>query len=110
MSSGMATNRGRVLRAAARLVTDDNLDLYILAGAALTFTVLGFTGVSNVSILTSAVLALLATLALSQIQSRRHVAVIATTHRADPLALLQEALPPELRDPAKSRSCSLKQL
>jgi hypothetical protein len=96
MSSGMATNRGRVLRAAARLVTDDNLDLYILAGAALTFTVLGFTGVSNVSILTSAVLALLATLALSQIQSRRHVAVIATTHRADPLALLQEALPPEL--------------
>ena len=92
----MADNRGRALRAAARLVTDENLDLYILAGAALTFTVLGFTGVSNVSILTSAVLALLATLALSQIRSRRHVAAIATTHRADPLALLQEALPPEL--------------
>lgn len=92
----MAVNRGRALRAAARLVADENLDLYVLAGAALTFTVLGFTGVSSVSILISAVLALLATLALSQIRSRRHVAAIAATNRADPLALLQEALPPEL--------------
>jgi hypothetical protein len=41
MSSGMADNRGRLLRSAARLVGDENLDLYILAGAALTFTVLG---------------------------------------------------------------------
>ena len=70
----MAVNRGRALCAAARLVTDENLDLYVLAGAALTFTVLGFTGVSNVSVLTSAVLVLLATLALSRIRSRRHVA------------------------------------
>ena len=45
MSSGMAVNRGRAVCAAARLVTDENLDLYILASAALTFTVLGFTGV-----------------------------------------------------------------
>ena len=96
MSSGMAVNRGRALCAAARLVTDENLDLYILAGAALTFTVLGFTGVSNVSVLTSAVLVLLATLALSQIRSRLACRAIATTHRADPLALLQEAIPPEL--------------
>ena len=92
----MADNRGRLLRSAARLVGDENLDLYILAGAALTFTVLGFTGVSNVAVLTSAVLALLATLALSQIRSRRHVSAIAAGQRADPLALFQEALPPEL--------------
>jgi len=42
MSSSMADNRGgRLLRLAARLVGDENLDLYILAGAAPTFTVLG---------------------------------------------------------------------
>jgi hypothetical protein len=46
MSSGMAVNRGRALCAAARLVTDENLDLYILAGAALTFTHYLFTGES----------------------------------------------------------------
>ena len=101
----MGDNRGRVLRSAARLVGDENLDLYILAGAALTFTVLGFTGVSNVAVLTSAVLALLATLALSQIRSRRHVAAIAAGQRVDPLALFQDVLPPEL-DSLRSASAS----
>jgi hypothetical protein len=101
----MTGNRGRVIRSAARVVGDENLDLYILAGAALTFTVLGFTGVSSVSVLTSAVLALLATLALSQIRSRRHVAAIAAGQRADPLALFQEALPPEL-DSLRSAAAS----
>jgi hypothetical protein len=48
MSFGMVGNLMRVLRSSARIVTDENLDLYILAGAALTFTVLGFTRVSNV--------------------------------------------------------------
>ena len=48
------------------------------------------------AVLTSAILALLATLALAQIRSRRHVAAIAAGQRADPLALFQEALPPEL--------------
>jgi hypothetical protein len=105
MLSGMAGNRGRVLRSAARLVGDENLDLYILACAALTFTVLGFTGVSSVAVLTSAVLALLATLALSQIRSRRHVSAIAAGARADPLALFQQALPPEL-DSLRSASAS----
>jgi hypothetical protein len=92
----MADNRIRVLRWAERLVTDENLDLYLLAAAALTFTVLGFTGVSDVAVLTSAILALLATLALSQIRSRRHIAAIAAGHRADPLALFRDKLPPEL--------------
>jgi len=101
----MGDNRGRVLRSAARLVGDENLDLYILAGAALTFTVLGFTGVSNVAVLTSAVLALLATLALSQIRSCRHVAAIAAGQRVDPLALFQDVLPPEL-DSLRSASAS----
>jgi hypothetical protein len=65
-------------------------------GAALTFTVLGFTGLSDVAVLTSAILALLATLALSQIRSRQHVAAIAKGQRADPLALFRQALPPDL--------------
>lgn len=96
MSSGMAGSSGRVLRSAVRLVGDENLDRYVLAGAALTFTILGFTGVSSVAVLTSAVLGLLATLALSQIRSRRHVAAIAAGQRADPLALFQAAFPPEM--------------
>jgi hypothetical protein len=96
MSSGMASSSSRVLRSAVRLIGDENLDLYILAGAALTFTVLGFTGISSVAILTSAVLGLLATLALSQIRSRRHVAAIAAGQRADPLALFQAAFPAEM--------------
>ena len=103
----MAGNLMHVLRSSVRVVTDENLDLYILAGAALTFTVLGFTGVSNVSVLTSVILALLATLALSQIRSRRHVAAIASARLADPLALFQQSLPPELDSLRKAASSYL---
>lgn len=92
----MTTSRKRVLHSAARLVTDENLDLYILAGAALTFTVLGFIGATSITVLSSVVLALLAMLALSQIRSRRHVAAIAVAQRTDPLALLQTGFPEEL--------------
>ncbi|WP_211294339.1 DUF5919 domain-containing protein [Lentzea kentuckyensis] len=53
------------------LVTDDNLDLYLLALVGLVFTVLGVTGISDVKTLASAVLALLAILAFSQIKSRK---------------------------------------
>jgi hypothetical protein len=92
----MTGSRGRVLRAAARLVTDENLDLYLLAVAALTFTVLGFLGATDIEALASVILALLALLALSQVRSRRHVAAIAAVQRADPLALFLTALPEEL--------------
>jgi hypothetical protein len=49
----------------------ENLDLHIVSGTAVTFTVPGFIGGWSVSVLASVILALPATLALSQIRSRR---------------------------------------
>lgn len=92
----MTSGRKRILHSVASVVAGENLDLYVLAIAALSFTVLGFIGVIGVGVLASAVLALLAMLALSQIRSRRHIAVIAEARRADPLALFQAAIPDDL--------------
>jgi hypothetical protein len=88
----MTLKRGSVGRSVARLVRDENLDLYILAISALTFTLLGFLG-TDIRILSSVILALLAVLALSQIRSRKHVSQIAFRHRADPLALFMPTYP-----------------
>ena len=85
-----------VWRAARRVVTDEYLDLYILAGTAVVFTVLGVAGVSDVKVLSSVVLALLAFLALSQIRSRRHLLDIAKAERSDPFSLLRSSFPDEL--------------
>jgi hypothetical protein len=92
----MTTRQNGIRHSAAKIVTDENLDLYVLAAGSLTFTVLGFLGITTVTILASVILALLAMLALSQIRSRQHVAAIATMQRADPLALFQVAMPTEL--------------
>ena len=86
----------RIRRAVTRVVTDESLDLYILAITAFIFTVLGITGVSSVTDLASIILALLAVLSLSQIRSRRHVAAMANAQRADPLSLFSTAFPPDL--------------
>jgi hypothetical protein len=77
----------RFARLAVRALTDENLDLYILALTALVFTVLGATGVSSITVLASIILALLAFLAISQIRSRRQIADIAKAQRADPFSL-----------------------
>ena len=86
----------RVKQIVIRIVSDEYLDLYILAGAALTFTVLGFVGVADIKVLASATIALLAVLAYSQIQSRRHVADIAKDYRSDPLSIFQTEFPDDL--------------
>jgi len=62
------------MRLAIRIVSDEYLDLYVLAVAALTFTILGIAGVAGIKVLASVTLALLAVLAYWQIRSRRHVA------------------------------------
>jgi hypothetical protein len=55
-------SRGRVKRFVIRIVSDEYMDLYILAVAALTFTILGFAGVADTKVLAAVTLALLAIL------------------------------------------------
>ena len=88
----------RARQIAYRMATDEYIDLYILAGAALLFTVLGIFGVADVKALSSVILALLAVLALSQIRSRSHVADIAKSQHVEPLSLLQTDFPDDLVD------------
>ncbi len=92
---------------AMRIVSDEYLDLYILAVAALAFTILGIVGVASIKVLTSAIVALLAVLAYSQIRSRRHVAEIAKGQRSDPLSLFQAEFPDELETRRGSASSLL---
>jgi hypothetical protein len=86
----------RVRQILTRIVTDESLDLYILATTAFIFTILGICGISSVTDLTSIILALLAFLALSQIRSRRHVATIANAQHDNPLALFSTSFPADL--------------
>src|SRR5689334_15750515 len=88
--------RGSVRRLVTRIVLDEYLDLYLLAGAALAFTALGIVGLASIKLLTSATVALLAVVALSQIRSRRQVAEIAKGHRFDRLSVFQPGFPDEL--------------
>jgi hypothetical protein len=87
---------GLVKRLAVRVVSDEYLDLYVLAVAALTFTILGVVGVAGIRVLASVTLALLAVLAYSQIRSRRHVAEIANAQRSDPLSIFRTDFPDDL--------------
>jgi hypothetical protein len=59
---------GRLGRWIVRLINEDDLDLWLLAGAAASFTVLGIIGVASQALLSSAVLALLAFMAMAQIR------------------------------------------
>ena len=98
---------GWVKRLAVRIVSDEYLDLYILAVAALTFTILGFTGIVDTKVLVSVTLALLAILAYSQIRSRRQVADIAAGQRSDPLSIFQAEFPAGLETRRGSASSLL---
>ncbi|MFK4084326.1 hypothetical protein ACI2LF_09480 [Kribbella sp. NPDC020789] len=82
------------VRAVHRVLTDDNFDLWLLTGAAGVFTVLGIVNVAKAEVLSSAILALLAALAIAQIKSRRLVAEIAD--RAQPAELLLRDFPEDL--------------
>jgi hypothetical protein len=86
----------RVRRASARVISDESLDLYILACTAFIFSVFGVAGISSPADLASVILALLAVLALSQVRSRQHVSAIARAQRADPLSLFADAFPADL--------------
>jgi hypothetical protein len=86
----------RIRRAVTRIVADESLDLYLLAAAALIFTVLGVTSLASVKDLASMILALLAVLALSQIRSRHHVSAIAKSQNVGPLTLLATDFPADL--------------
>jgi hypothetical protein len=89
----VAAERGRVRRSLVRVITDDNLDLYLLGVVALVFTVLGATGISDVKTLSSVVLALLA---FSQNRSRRLTEQVRRCHQASPTALFQRGFPADL--------------
>ena len=81
---------------ATRFVTDENLDLWMLAGAAAVFTVLGIVGVASQQVLASAILALLALLAVAQLRSRRDVAHLARSATVTRTDLLQPEFPADL--------------
>jgi hypothetical protein len=78
------------------VITDDNLDLYVLGAVALAFTVLGATGVSDVKTLSSVVTALLALLAFSQIRSRRLTEQVRDSNRGGPAAFFEPRFPTDL--------------
>lgn len=92
----MAGERGRIRRALARVITDDNLDLYVLGTVALAFTVLGATGISDVKTLSSVVTALLALLAFSQIRSRRLTEQVRDANRGGPASFFEPEFPADL--------------
>jgi hypothetical protein len=79
-----------LLRAAHRLLTDDNFDLWLLTAAAAVFTVLGIVDVASMNVLSAAILALLAALAVAQIRSRKLVAEIAADRTKSAEVLLRE--------------------
>lgn len=79
-----------ILRAAHRLLTDENVDLWLLTLTAAVFTVLGIVDVASMNVLSAAILALLAALAFAQIKSRKLVAEIATDHSGSREVLLRE--------------------
>jgi hypothetical protein len=86
----------RVKHALVAAVRDENLDLYLLAAAALVFTILGATNVSSPAALSSMILATLAVLALSQIRSRRSSSELAEARRVAPSTMFQERFPEDL--------------
>lgn len=91
-------NPGWFRRKLTNIINDDNLDLYLLATIAMVFTVLGATGVSDIKVLSSVVLALLAILALSQIRTRRLTEQIRKAQRPDPTALFKKTFDGEFHE------------
>jgi hypothetical protein len=85
-----------VRRLAARIVSDEYLDLYTLAIIGLVVAILGILGIADIKTLAAVILALLAVLAYSQIRSRRHVDEIVRAHRSDPLSIFRRDFPDDL--------------
>lgn len=79
-----------------RLRSGEDLDLYLLIGAAVPITVLGVIGVASQAAVLACVLALLALLSVSQLRSRHQVARLADSVSGEPLARLLDDFPPEL--------------
>jgi Domain of unknown function (DUF5919) len=100
-------SRARVSRLAARLVTDEYLDLYTLAVIALVVAVLGILGIADIKTLAAAILLLLAVLAYSQVRSRRHIAQIVSAQRAGPLSAFRREFPDDLNNRRATASCLL---
>jgi hypothetical protein len=94
-ASAGTSRRGRARRAVIAVITGEDLDLYILAAAALAITILGAVEIASVPELASSILALLAVLAMSQIRSRRQLSNIERVSQAVPvpLAILAADLP-----------------
>ncbi|MFI0446330.1 hypothetical protein [Actinomadura sp. 6N118] len=91
----MAGVIGKLKTLLSRLATNANLDLYCLIITALLFTVLGGLGISDVKTLSSAVLALLAFLAFSQIKSRNQISTIARMRAGEDVVSLHMEFPEE---------------
>jgi hypothetical protein len=92
----MPNKQGRFRRGLIRVINDENLDLYLLGGVALVFTVLGITGISDVQMTSAVVVALLALLAFSQIKSRRQLEQIRTESRGGVNTFFSKAFTTEL--------------
>jgi Domain of unknown function (DUF5919) len=107
LSIGFMRILGQIKRLVLGVVSDEHLDLYILALAALTFTILGAAGVADIKVLASVILALLAVLAYSQIRSQRNIADIAKAQQADPLSLFRTDFPEDLERRRASASSLL---
>jgi hypothetical protein len=86
----------RAKRLVTLVVFDDYLDLYLLAASGLVIAILGVIGVADIKVLASAILALLAVLAFSQIRSRHNLSQITRAQKPDPLAIFRTAFPDDL--------------
>ncbi|MEU4197609.1 hypothetical protein AB0E69_37320 [Kribbella sp. NPDC026611] len=86
------------LRSVRAVLTDENVDLWLLTAAAGVFTVLGIVNVVSISVLSAAILALLAVLAFAQIRSRKLVAEIAQAHQNASAVVLLPTFPAELAE------------
>src|SRR5688572_18146974 len=81
---------------ARHALTHENIDLYLMALAAFVFTILGATGIADVQVLMAMTLAVLATLSLSLIRSRKYFAQMAAAAKSDPLSVLLTDFPEDL--------------
>jgi hypothetical protein len=78
------------------ILTDENVDLWLLTAAAAVFTILGIVDVASMNVLSSTILALLAVLAFAQIRSRKLVEQIAVANRSESAVRLTREFPEEL--------------
>lgn len=71
----------------------ETIDLWALIAAAILFTILGATGIANVQVLSSVVLALLAILAVSQVRTRQETRALISSWRRSRTEVFERAFP-----------------